>query len=42
MMMMMTLGFYLRLLCLHAHMIMRLGVLVLPLLLLPPLTLPLQ
>jgi hypothetical protein len=33
-MMMMILGFRLRLLCLHAHMIMRLGVLVLPLLLL--------
>jgi hypothetical protein len=32
MMMMMILGFHLRLLCLHAHMIMRLGVLVLPLL----------
>jgi hypothetical protein len=28
----MILGFLLRLLCLHAHMIMRLGVLVLPLL----------
>jgi hypothetical protein len=41
MMMMMILGFHLRLrlLCLHAHMIMRLGVLVLPLLPLLPLTL---
>jgi hypothetical protein len=32
MMMMIILGLYLRLLCLHAHMIMRLGALVLPLL----------